>query len=447
MIRGDLPQTVKAIHEEYGQVVRVAPDELSFTDPRAWRDIHGKNLERPPKYKGKPPGKNAENLITANESDHTRFRKVLAPAFSQRAMHDQEDAIQGHINLMIEKLHQTIKDDVPESAVVVNMLKWFNYTTFDIIGDLFWSSSFDCLNKVRYHPWLQITQQFKTVMIMTTVKFYPPLDSILQMIIARAAMRPLMEIWRTTEQKLAQRMATIVKRPDIVSHIKATNESMSDFYMTQEEIEINAMTLVVGGSEPVTTALTGTINYLLREPTKFKALIAEIRSSFHSEDEITGFSVNRLPYLNAVILEGIRVCTTTADGMRRLIPKGGTTVAGHHLPGGTVVSIPQWATYRSSSNFYSPDSFLPERWLPGGYDSGSPFRNDRKDSFNPFSLGAYNCPGRSLAYLEMRLILAKMVWNFDMEIPPGINLPAWDKQGNWWFWDKQDTYVKIGSAR
>ncbi len=77
MLAGDLPHDVNSFHEQYGNIVRIAPDELSFTDPAAWKDIYTKDFLRPWTHRDKPPGKDAENLISASEKDQHRFRKVL----------------------------------------------------------------------------------------------------------------------------------------------------------------------------------------------------------------------------------------------------------------------------------------------------------------------------------------------------------------------------------
>lgn len=170
MVSGDLPHRVKSIHEDYGEVVRVGPNELSFTDPTAWKDIYTKGFVRPYEYKDKPPGKDAENLISASEPDHNRFRKVLAPAFSSTT--EQEAVVKASIDLLVRKLQQKI-DDTSEEPTVVDILKWFNYTTFDIIGGLLWGSSFGCLDEVRYHPWIQVLAQLKIALIVGATKFYP----------------------------------------------------------------------------------------------------------------------------------------------------------------------------------------------------------------------------------------------------------------------------------
>ena len=443
LVRGTLPHRVKSFHDHYGPVVRVAPDELSFTDPAAWRDIYPQNFLRPYEYKDKPPGKAAENLISASEPDHARFRRILAPAFSEKSIHEQEAMVKGHVDLLIQKLSEIIHHDASRTTAVVDLLQWFNYTTFDVIGDFVWGSSFDCLGQAHPHPWIQVIAQFKVALIAGSFKFYPPLDSILMFITPKSAMAELWMIWKTTEDKISQRFAARQKRRDVMSYMIDAENSPHDHYMSRDEIEINSMLLIVGGSESVTTALVGAVHWLTRTPTALERLVQEIRTTYQSEGNITGVSLSRLSYLNAVIQEILRLCPTIPDGMRRQIPKGGASVAGQFLPEGTVVSIPQWAAYQSTDNFHEPQSFLPERWLEGSSEASSPFCNDRKEVFNPFSLGPHNCPGRALAYLEVRLILAKILWRFDLTLPEGDNATKWEQQAIWWFWDKQPTKVRI----
>ena len=99
----------------------------------------------------------------------------------------------------------------------------------------------------------------------------------------------------------------------------------------------------------------------------------------------------------------------------------------------------QYAVFRSPYNFKDPEIYLPERWL----DDEGPYKNDRREALQPFSFGPRNCIGRkyvnmsfiapssilsshcadlitldSLANIEMRLILAKMLWHFDFKLTP-----------------------------
>ena len=446
MVTGDLPHRIKKLHDEYGPIVRVAPDELSFTNPAAWKDIHLRGFARPTQYKGKPPGKNADSFITASEADHARFRKILAPAFSDKAIHEQEHMICRHVDLLISKLQNAVGKDPARATSIVDMLEWLNYSTFDIIGDFVWGSSFDCLERVQNHPWLHIIAQFKGVIIAVAMRHYPALHALMNMMTPKSAMADMWFIWRVTEEKIEQRLRAAHGHGDLISHIMTAKET-SDLHMSRDEIEINSMQLIVAGSESLTTALLGTITYLIREPEKLKTLVQEVRTSFQKDEDMDAGSLKNLAYLNAVLSEGLRLCPTIPDGMRRLIPSGGAVVAGELLAENTVVSIPQWASYQSPSNYYEPKKFLPERWLANATAEFSVFGKDRKDAFNPFSLGPHNCPGKALAWLEMRLILGKIIWHFDMELAQEATFGEWGEQKIYWFWEKHSIPVKIQKVR
>ena len=162
-----------------------------------------------------------------------------------------------------------------------------------------------------------------------------------------------------------------------MSYMTAGSKADPSHHMSREELEINSMLLVVARSESVTTTLVGAIHWLLRTPVILQKLVQEVRTAYSKEENITGASLDKLSYLNAVIQETLRLCPTIPDGMRRQIPVSGASVAGHFLPKRTVVSIPQWATYQSSTNLYLPQDFIPDRWLQGNLDTSSPYVNDR----------------------------------------------------------------------
>ena len=128
----------------------------------------------------------------------------------------------------------------------------------------------------------------------------------------------------------------------------------------------------------------------------------------------------------------------------------------------TRVGVAHNSAYRSALNFKNPDSFEPERWLPNtGYD------DDQKEAMQPFSVGPRNClgkkyahshktipfvrieantkPPRSLAYHEMRAILATVLWHFDFELCPESE--DWSNQKVYTVWEKKDLFVKLKPIR
>ncbi|KAB8263715.1 cytochrome P450 ClCP1 [Aspergillus pseudonomiae] len=447
-IRGQLPHRIHDLHAQYGDIVRVAPEELSFVDPRAWRDIYTSDREfvRPHQYKDQPPGKTAPNLIACSEADHTRLRKNLAPGFSEKFAALQEPILQKYIDTLFVKLDARIASSGGDSATKsadVDLVEWINYLAFDVIGDLTWGSSFGCLEGLRYHPWMQTLSQFKAAIIVGSMKFYPLLYHLLMAITPADALKPVMEMWKVTDEKVAQRVATTTPstttRPDFVGTMIASGA------MTQEEMEVNSMLIVAAGSESITTVITGVINYLLREGDQrtLRELVDLLHNIFPTEKDITATRLKSAPYLDAVLMEGMRLCPTIPDAMRRQVPRGGARVAGQFVPQGMIVSIPPLASYRTPHNFTSPSEFAPRRWL--GEDER--FHGDlskQKEAFNPFSLGSHNCPGQNLAWMELRLILARLLWRYDLA---GVDVPAWEKQGIWWFWDKKPLVVRVRRAR
>ena len=187
------------------------------------------------------------------------------------------------------------------------------------------------------------------------------------------------------------------------------------------------MAFIVGGSDTLTTALTGIVNCLLYSPTALETLVREIRENFLNEGDINYLSTQSLPYLKAVIEEELRMCPPVPDIMRRQIAGGDTVVAQHPVPNGTVVGIPMWAAYRSTRNFVLANEFHPERWLSGEKDINI-FQGDNKAAFQPFAIGPAGCIGQNLARMELRIILARLLWKFDVSTPIGEKPLVWTDQ-------------------
>jgi cytochrome P450 len=96
----------------------------------------------------------------------------------------------------------------------------------------------------------------------------------------------------------------------------------------------------------------------------------------------------------------------------------------------------QLAAYTSATNFASPKEFIPARWLPG-----SDIKPHNANVFYPFSVGPRDCVGKNFALAEVRLILTKLLWNFDLRL--GEKEWDWDSQKAFLVWDKQPLYLEL----
>lgn len=195
----------------------------------------------------------------------------------------------------------------------------------------------------------------------------------------------------------------------------------------------------------------------MTHPEQYNKLATEIRTRFSSKDEITMTSVNSCRYLLAVIEEGLRVYPPSSTAHPRCAPVGGVTLddGKYFVPQDTYVGITTYAIMHSSSNWVNPEKFAPERWLPekgshlldgeedaDEYTRPEEYNADKKDSFQAFSFGPRNCIGRNLAYAEMKLVLARLFFEFELEYcgPEGRN---WFDQPVFMIWKPNPLMVKL----
>jgi cytochrome P450 len=145
---------MKAIHDRYGDVVRIAPNELSFTDARAWKDIYGSRqghapFERNRTWFQKEVPDEPSSIMGPEEDDHSRFRKILTSAFSEKSLKAQSPIIQQYVDQLVERLKA-------RADTIVDLVEWLNFCTFDVSGDLSFGESFDCLKNGKAHPWVEM---------------------------------------------------------------------------------------------------------------------------------------------------------------------------------------------------------------------------------------------------------------------------------------------------
>ena len=329
---GDLHTSVRQIHDQYGEVVRLAPDEVSFINAQAWQDIRGHhtNFPRNPRWV-RPQANGYNSIVTANDADHSRYRKLLTHAFSEKALRDQEPILQFYVDLFISRLRE-IAASSGKRIAVVDIVEWFNFTTFDIIGDLAFNESFHCLDESRYHPWVKtIFNHFKMAAVGASCRILPPLDKVLQMMLPKEMKRRRIEHFNLTKAKLHRRIAQgeSASRKDFMSYVLKYNDEKG---MSVPEMEATFNLLIIAGSETTGTALSGITSLLLKHPERLRKLTGEIRGSFADSSEMSIDKLSRLPYLGAVIEEGLRLCPPLAVEVPRVVPAGGASVCGHWLP-------------------------------------------------------------------------------------------------------------------
>ncbi|KAH1519211.1 hypothetical protein KXX06_010233 [Aspergillus fumigatus] len=432
---------------EYGDVVRIGPNALVYRAPRAWKEIYGYRTKKgqrtfqkdPSLYVPTPNGVHA--IITAAESDHIRMRRLLAHAFSDRALREQESLLHFYADLLVQKLHENLNHSHSE---VVDIARWYNFTTFDLIGDLAFGEPFQCLKDSKYHWWVSIMlDAVKLSVYLKVLWFFPILSPLTKLLVPRYLHQRREASFQLTVEKVSRRLHRQTNRPDFISYILRHKDDENR--MSRQEIDANAATFVLAGSETTAALLSGCTFYLLKNPHIYRRLVTEIRSRFQHPSEIRLSSIATLSYLNAVLEESLRIYPPIPAMLPRLVPEEGAMINGEYVPAGTSVSMSLWSTFHSSGNFHNPDSFVPERWLASPEEEASRcFTMDKKEAFQPFSYGPRNCLGQHLANAEMRLILAKVFWHSDMELCPESE--NWADQESYNLWSRPPLMVMISRA-
>ncbi|KAL4978762.1 benzoate 4-monooxygenase cytochrome P450 [Aspergillus desertorum] len=406
---GRQPYKILELHQRYGPVVRTAPNELSFNTAQSWKDIYGfrqghKTFIKSDFYDGGSFADRVHSIVSERDPvEHGIMRRYLSHAFSDHSLTEQEF-------LIAKTIDRFVKETGVKGAKGFDLGKGFEMMTFDIIGDLAFGETFGGVESFEPHPWISITLGALSQGALADVfKRFPNLAKVF-LALFPGKIKKLTEQTRQNEDlafNLVQRR--IQRKTDRKDFLTRILEQRDPAQVSDLQLAAHASDFVLAGSETTATALSCIMYYLMRNPPVMIKLQEEIRSAFHAYDEINALSTSPLKYLQAVILEGLRIYPPLPFALPRVVPEGGDTVDGHFLPAGTIVSTNPLAASLDAANFKAPYDFKPERWLGKN-------EQDILDASQPFSLGPRGCLGRNLGWMELRTTLAKLHFAYDFEL-------------------------------
>jgi hypothetical protein len=156
---------------------------LSYIDARAWKDIyghrtggsslqaskaaaadtesghgHGRGHASEENHKAETLYRSAvdavpRNIIDAGREQHALLRRAVAHGFSEKALRSQEARIQHYVKFLVEKLERKYVENGDQKQ---DMMGWYNWTVFDVVGELVFAEPFGCLEKEEYHPFVNL---------------------------------------------------------------------------------------------------------------------------------------------------------------------------------------------------------------------------------------------------------------------------------------------------
>lgn len=179
--------------------------------------------------------------------------------------------------------------------------------------------------------------------------------------------------------------------------------------LSQEEAAGEALLQVVAGSDTSAGTLRAVMLNILTNPTTYKKLQAEIDDGIAAgkiSSPIRDAEARQLPYLQAVIKEGLRIMPPASGAFFKEVPAAGDVIDGKFIPGGTQIGSSPLGIHRSKKIFgMDADLFRPERWIEA---SPEKFAKMASTVDLVFHYGKYQCLGKSVALMEFNKIFVEV---------------------------------------
>ncbi|CAD0115568.1 unnamed protein product, partial [Aureobasidium uvarum] len=237
---GSEAQTMQKLHEKYGPAVRTASRELSFNDATAWKVIYGrrtggktKTFQKDDNFYITDP-RAARHIGIADDPNHTRQRQILANSFSDKVRDgDQEPLLKRWAGVMVTKLKEVAAADK-----AVDMVSYYNYTTFDVMSDL----------------------TMKVISKLIAIKQLPFMPWLLPKVIPKSVRRKQRQNEKWSADRVDRRLARDPGRPDIWTEVlRRSDDGLGDATagMSLREMHTNATVFMIAGTETTATLLSG----------------------------------------------------------------------------------------------------------------------------------------------------------------------------------------------
>ncbi|WP_439026845.1 cytochrome P450 [Haloarchaeobius sp. DT45] len=203
---------------------------------------------------------------------------------------------------------------------------------------------------------------------------------------------------------------------DVVSALLAA-EDEDGRTMSDEQLRDEVMTLFLAGHETTALSLSFTFFVLAQHPDIEQKLVAELDETLDGQPP-TVADLADLPYLERVVKESMRLYPPVHAIIRE--PTEDVVFDGYRVPAGSPISMPQWTVHRDPEHYDDPMAFRPDRWTDDFEDELPRY------AYFPFGGGPRRCIGDRFAMMEARLVLARILQAYHLELvsEPSLDLAA-----------------------
>lgn len=422
------------LHREYGDVVRIGPNVLSFAHPQAVKDIYG--TDKPYGKSGLywtaaavSRGEPSPSLFSSLDGAwHDNLRRAVNPAFSLSALVQYEPFVNNTIASFLQQLSTRFADK-PGADGLVDLPTWLQWYAFDVIGELTYGAPFGFLQTASDIDGITGNAHWYNVYVQV-VGTMPWLDKLLlkNPVLLSLNRRgyftfkpnPVVS-WTLRHQASRQdgkRVSEDGDRLDLLDKFLQAKEKHPDSISDREVLGLG-ISMVLAGSETTAITLTAIFYYLLKNPKAYKKLQAEVDEAFAEVprgNAVPFQAAQKLPYLDACIKEAFRMHPAARFAAERVLPAKGAIVAGLDIPGGTVVGVNAWPLHRREEIFgQDVETYKPERWLTESEGDQARVAAMGRMLFQ-FGAGRFVCIGKNISLLEIYKAVPSLLRTFDFAL-------------------------------
>ncbi|KAF2635655.1 cytochrome P450 [Massarina eburnea CBS 473.64] len=437
--RGQKFAAVDWAHRKYGTIVRVGYNHVSIADERALDTVyaHGNGFLKDHFYEAFIVGTTGL-FNTCDRVDHTRKRKMVAHAFSPKSIGEFEPHMTRNVERWVGQLDRICSSAPPQAAyAVMNAMPWFSYLAFDIIGDLAFGAPFGMVTKgkdetevqlvaggpVSYAPAVEVLNRRGE--ISSTLGLLPalrPWAKYLPDPFFRQGMAAVQNLNGIAVAAVASRIDAAEKgtsmdldRNDLLARLLQGKDAHGQ-KMGRKEVTAEALTQLIAGSDTISNTACAVFYWILhgeraKPGTVIPRLQEELDAAIPSGTDVATYaSVKHLPFLKRCIDEGMRLHSTSAIGLPRIVTSPtGISFDEAHFPYGTVLSVPSYTIHHLAEIWGSDvEEFNPMRW--------DRLNERQKKAFNPFSYGPRACVGQNVAIMELQIIIGTAFRRYEFEL-------------------------------
>ncbi|KAK3326091.1 cytochrome P450 [Apodospora peruviana] len=441
-LNGRQPITIKKATDQYGSLVRIGPNELVTDDPEVLRKMMAVRspYTRGPWYDAMRLDPTRDNLFSQrDEVAHTKLRAKMAAGYSGKENESMETTIEENIANLVS-LVETKYLSEGQQYRPMDFAQKTQYFTLDVISHLAFGKPFGYLEQdTDPYDYIKITNSFIPVMLV--LADVPLLANMLQSRLLRGLLPKSSDklgfgaFIGVAKKMVAERFAPDAKsQPDMLG-------SFIRHGLTQEEAAGESLLQVVAGSDTSASTIRLVILYLLGNPPAYRLLQTEIDRGIAAgkiSSPIKDAEARRMPYLQAVIKEGLRIKPPASGAFFKTVPPGGDVIHGKFIPAGTHIGSSPFGIHHDKKVFGADaEMFRPERWLEAD-EEGLAKMTSTVDMV--FHYGKYQCLGKNVALMEFNKIFVELLRRFDFcQVRP--DQPA--HISNAGIWIIEDIWVRV----